>query len=36
MVQKVPGHKDVKATMISTHVPNRPGGKGVKSPGDAL
>jgi len=34
-VQELQGHKDVKTTMIFTHVLNR-AGKGVKSPADAL
>ena len=34
-VQALVGHKDVQATMISTHVLNR-GGKGVQSPADTL
>jgi site-specific recombinase XerD len=34
-VQELPGLKDVKTTMIYTHVLNR-GGKGVKSPVDDL
>jgi site-specific recombinase XerD len=34
-IQELPGHKDVKTTMMYTHVLNR-GGKDVKSPVDDL
>lgn len=35
MIQELLGHKDVRKTMILTHVLNR-GGKGVKSPADSM
>jgi len=34
-IQELSGHKDLRTTMISTHVLNR-GGKGVRSPVDSL